>query len=93
MKRTIIIVFKKIKNKVIAIFPFEKWNRNSLELASYMHIGQHGGCDWSLPYELRNATPNEYAELLDELRGVYDNYNIKVAKRMPSREKILTEVL
>lgn len=77
------VIFKKIEDEIIAIFPFEIWNR--YEVASYMHVGQHGGCDWLLPYELRTATPKEYADLLSELKSIYDDCRIEVLKRLPNK--------
>jgi len=40
---------------------------------SYQHIGQHGEASAELAHELRAAMPEEYAELLRELNGIYDD--------------------
>lgn len=85
--RTLTIVFKRIGNEVLAVFPFERWSY--YEVASYAHVGQHGGCHWAVPYELRTATPEEYLDLLNELKDIYDDCQIKVLKRMPSRAKVI----
>ncbi|MBR1473076.1 MAG: hypothetical protein IJ602_02315 [Paludibacteraceae bacterium] len=49
----------------------------------YAHIGQHSDCcrEWATQ-DTRNATPNEYAPLLAELRTIgYDD--LQIIKRMP----------
>lgn len=39
---------------------------------SYAHIGQHSEASWQWYYGTRRATPQEYAPLLKELRGIYE---------------------
>jgi len=87
MKRKLYIVFKRIGEEVLAVFPFEKWSY--YEVASYQHIGQHGGCHWAVPYELKAAAPEEYLDLLNELKGIYNDCTIKVLKKMPSRARVM----
>lgn len=65
---------------VIAVFPDEKWDAKG-NLASYMHIGQHGACSPDIASITRPATEAQYAPLLQELQRVgYEN--IKVCKRI-----------
>ena len=77
------VIFKKLKGEVIAIFPFVKWSDGCV--TSYEHIGQHGACDWLLPYELKNARPSEYADLLAEIKRIYDDCVVEVLKKMPRK--------
>lgn len=37
----------------------------------YAHIGQHGTASLDYYWETKPANPEEYAELLAELRGIY----------------------
>ena len=85
------VIFKKFKGEVIAVFPFVKWSEGCV--MSYQHIGQHSACDWTLPYELKNARPSEYAELLAEIKRIYDDCVVEVLKKMPNREKVLARIL
>lgn len=63
------ISFRKFPDEtIIAIFPEEKWGSNML--TSYMHEGQHGGCDPELLQELPAANEEERKELLEELQGL-----------------------
>lgn len=50
---------------------------------SYMHIGQHGDASKHLGRSLRLATPDEYADLLGELQGIYSpEYKIVPVNRL-----------
>lgn len=73
------VIFRKWKDdgQIIALFPHEDWNLEGNECASYMHIGQHSGCEYQ--FVLMRTVPasrEEYKELYDELteRG----YNLQV---------------
>lgn len=46
----------------------------------YAHIGQHGECADAWVAEQEPATPEEYAPLLAELRGIYGKVNVERAK-------------
>lgn len=66
--------------EVVAVFPTE---RNRGDIMCYAHVGQHSDCcrEW-VTQDTRNATPNEYAPLLAELRTIgYDD--LQIIKRMP----------
>lgn len=63
---------------IVALFPLEEWNRSlkpsDKHIASYQHIGQHGGASVELLTELEECKPHEYHGLLCELTGIgYDN--------------------
>ena len=68
------VVFRVESNgDVLAVFPSIPADYHGSMLC-YAHIGQHGGC--SNNYYYRNtkpATPEQYAPLLNELRGIYEN--------------------
>ena len=66
------VIFKVFKDgEVIALFPDDKWNASNI--TSYMRIGQHGGASPDLLTELKDATPQQYKELKQELIGIgYD---------------------
>lgn len=73
------VIFRKWKDdgQIIAIFPHEDWNLEGTECASYMHIGQHSGCEYQFVINRTvPATEAEYKELFEELeeRG----YNLAV---------------
>lgn len=73
------VIFRKWEDdgQIIAIFPHEDWNLDGTECASYMHIGQHSGCDYKCVLMLTvPATSEEYKELYDELTG--RGYNLQV---------------
>ena len=65
------IVFRILEGLPIALFPEEvsdPWGN----ITSYMRVGQHGGADPDLVDDLRVAEEHEYADLLRELRGIYE---------------------
>lgn len=73
------VIFRKWKDdgQIIAIFPHEDWNLEGTECASYMHIGQHSGCEYKFVLmQTVPATREEYKELYDELTG--RGYNLQV---------------
>ena len=61
------------RRDVIALFPFRRWNNDPREISSYMRVGQHSAADKCLLDDFRHATPDEYADLLRELRGIYEH--------------------
>lgn len=85
------VVFRKVITKdyygeIIAVFPC-CWNKTNLDLTSYQHVGQHGpmGLDF-----YRNCTKpasqSEYAELLSDLRTIYDD--LVVVDRLPRLSEV-----
>ena len=64
------------RGSVDAIFPdFRDNERTSDDLVCYSHVGQHGSCLATFPGDprVRKATPEEYADLLAELRTIYED--------------------
>ena len=62
--------------QVVALFP-EVEDSPGL-IMSYMHIGQHGSANPSLLKDLEPATEEEYADLLRELEGIYDDCELQI---------------
>jgi hypothetical protein len=77
------VVFRRYSDgQIIALFPDVPWSRRLGEVASYMHIGQHGAADYRhVVATTKPATEKESAGLLNELRQVGYN-NIRVIKRI-----------
>lgn len=76
------VVFRRWRDsgEVIALFPDSEWDWRG-NVASYQHIGQHGGADYSgVVSRSTLATPEQYADLLAELVSIgYDD--LRVVKR------------
>lgn len=61
--------------EVIALFPDEAWQPGAI--ASYQHIGQHGGASPELMTDLEDATLAEYKSLLAELESIgYEHLHV-----------------
>lgn len=58
------------KGDVTAVFPTAAAGPG--QMTCYAHIGQHSGCTLDWYYATRPAAPAEYASLLAELRGIYE---------------------
>lgn len=75
----------KFKGDVTAVFPTIEGSPG--EMSCYGHIGQHGSCTLGWYRQTRPALPAEYADLLRELRGIYeesdDPVRLVVRKRRP----------
>lgn len=61
---------------VYAFFPEEKYNDRPNVFTCYAHVGQHSGCDIGYANGCQEATPEQYADLLNELKQIYDNLEI-----------------
>ena len=57
---------------VMAVFPSVPADYHGAILC-YAHVGQHSGCSDSYYRTTKPATPEQYASLLAELRGIYEN--------------------
>lgn len=72
-----------LKGDVTAVFPDSPWM--ATYMTCYAHVGQHSGCSLAWYRTTRPATPEEYAPLLAELRGIYetgaDPVRLVIAKR------------
>jgi hypothetical protein len=67
-----------IDNGLIAYFPDDVYSDNQPHLRTcYAHIGQHSSCHVDYAKECREATPEEYKDLLAELISIgYDDLEI-----------------
>jgi hypothetical protein len=74
------VIFRKFKNgEIIALFPHEVWVTNG-NVTSYMHVGQHGGADYThVLSKTKLATPTEALPLYTELESI--GYNLMVIKK------------
>jgi hypothetical protein len=75
------VIFRRFKEgDIIALFPYDQWDKEGLYCGSYMHIGQHSGADYNgLIQATKPAKECEYDALKSELEGI--GYNLKVIKR------------
>lgn len=60
------------KGTVTAVFPTLPGTSDPWTATCYAHVGQHGTCGRDWYATTRAATPAEYADLLNELRGIYE---------------------
>ena len=83
-KQVLKVVFRKFNDgEVIALFPEIKFGCPHYEIMSYMHIGQHGEVDHHAVVEqTKLATEEEYQTLLNEIKNIYYDYDIKVMKKL-----------
>lgn len=68
------VLFRASRTKdaeVTAVFPTLPHDATGRYLTCYAHVGQHGGCDHGFIHRTRKAKPEEYGDLLIELRGIY----------------------
>lgn len=65
------VLFRVRFGEVTAVFPTLPWTKD--EMTCYVHVGQHGGCSLGWYNLTRRATPTQYAELLSELKGIYES--------------------
>jgi len=81
---TLPVIFRKFRSELCAYFPTER--HHGPYITCYAHVGRHGAADTSWLSKGRPAKPDEYADLLQELRGIYesddaDHINLKVYRR------------
>lgn len=85
------VVFRKDRGKnpeITAVFP--TLTERPGMMTCYAHVGQHGTCSLQWYWSTRRATPEEYADLLAELRDIYERshfpgdpvYTLKVYQRI-----------
>lgn len=81
------------KEGVTAYFPTLPWT--PFLITCYAHVGQHGGADRVWLKMGRPAKPEEYADLLRELRGIYERgtedeppVTLKVYKRATGKAAV-----
>lgn len=67
----------------VAIFPTLPGDVGKPHTATcYAHVGQHGTLDHGYAVSCRLAKPEEYADLLRELRGIYERHDDPEAVRL-----------
>lgn len=79
---TTVVIYRKWRNgDIIALFPFEPWNRASPNSCmSYERIGQHGGADFVGVVKCsKAAVEREFMPLHRELTAI--GYRLEVRKR------------
>ena len=83
-KQILKVVFRKFNDgEVIALFPDIKFGCPYYQIMSYMHIGQHGEVDHhAILEQTKLATEEEYQALLNEIKSIYRDYDIKVMKKL-----------
>lgn len=68
----------KYHNGVIALFPYE--NEGQGNCLSYEHVGQHGPAHYTGVMSItRPATPEEYADLKEELESI--GYRLRIVQK------------
>jgi hypothetical protein len=73
------VIFRKDKSGIFALFPHEVADYKG-NVTSYQHIGQHSSADYN--HCIRNskvATPEQYADLQRELKGI--GYDLKIVQK------------
>lgn len=66
------VIFREKYGEVTAVFPTLHWSGPD-DMTCYAHIGQHGACTLGWYHTARPARPEAYADLLAELRRIYEN--------------------
>ena len=80
------VIFRKAENpytkeyEVIAFFPEIEANHG--RILSYMHIGQHGEADLGFYHETKKVTEEEYKPLLNELKEIYNDYELVIKRKI-----------
>jgi hypothetical protein len=67
-------------DEVTAFFPTHEANPGCI--VCYAHVGQHSEASFRYYHEARLAKPEEYADLLAELRQIYDDCDLVVRRRL-----------
>ncbi len=82
------VLFRTFRGELCAYFPTLKWD-SAGNITYYAHVGQHGAASPVWLHKGKRATPEQYAELLAELRGIYeaepDPVKLRVYARAPRR--------
>lgn len=99
------VIFKKHYDRdvrewfVTAFFPTEPSSYDGSTMTCYAHVGQHGGASLDFFWLGKKCKPEEYADLLKELRGIYgegdeQNYDLVVYQKMTPkmRDEFKSEV-
>lgn len=65
------IAFRMLEGEVIALFRNNPDDRGQELVTYYAHIGQHGATSRKL-FRRKKATPEQYADLLAEIKSIYE---------------------
>lgn len=83
-KEVVKVLFRKIgsrkEKRIIAFFP--EGTVNFGKIMSYEHVGQHSEAAYEFYLETKKAKPEEYAELLEELRTVYSDCRLEIKSKL-----------
>lgn len=60
------------KPEIVAVFPTEPGTNDPYDFTVYAHLGQHSTGTWPWYAKTKKATPDQYADLLAELRSIYE---------------------
>lgn len=66
------VIFKKVEGTVVACFPTLLGTNDPYTMTSYVHVGQHGSCSTGFVSFSKRAKPEEYADLLSEIKSIYE---------------------
>lgn len=77
------VLFRKDGPEIVAVFP--TIDAGSFQVACYAHVGQHSGCSREWYYTTKPAKPEEYADLLAEIRQIYEESEDPVKLMVRSR--------
>lgn len=77
MRPTLPVIFRKKRGKqyegeITAVFPTVPGTNDLWTMTCYAHIGQHGSCSWGWYRSTIPAKPEDYKDLLAELRSIYE---------------------
>lgn len=78
------VLFRTFKGELCAYFPTLKWDSVG-NITCYAHVGQHGAASPVWLHKGKRATPEQYADLLAELRGIYETEPAPVILRVYAR--------
>jgi len=73
MNKLPVIFRRESDNSILAVFPTMAESYAGYHMLCYAHVGQHGTCSLDYYRETTPATPEQYADLLAELRGIYES--------------------
>lgn len=73
------VLFRYWRGEIIALFPYLIADYKG-NVTSYMHIGQHGGANYSMIMsDSKPAIEGQYEDLFHELSSI--GYNLEIVKR------------
>lgn len=78
-------IFRKFPDgEIIAIFP--EMREGNYMCGSYLHVGQHGAGHYHIMiHRTEKASPQEYADLKEELESI--GYNLKIRQKWMRRSR------